>query len=177
MEKIPYKDLEILYSTDFHDGLVAGICKYKDNIYYLDCWDFDYGGWEKPTNIEIKSLMPIIKNPTAYPNTKVQECGAINIYRENTLYIYYRDSKYEPWSVCRPRKYYIYKLSKWELLIEKSTHSLFINLVIKFPTNVGKKLWYNFISYTKYLYREKYNRFRAKRTRYHKNKIIGWTED
>jgi hypothetical protein len=178
--KIPFSDIKVLWRTDVYDGIIAGVCRYNGKTYWIDCWDFDYGGWSTSTEEEQKIVLDIIKNPT---NTAtIKDVDGIKIIQYNNLTYYYdsEDDEDKRMSVCRPREFYLYKLSTKQVFKEYLCHAIYKILV------PGPKIfnlmhladfYYNYISLHRFMHRKNTNKYRKERTKYHKNEIIGWTEN
>jgi len=173
---IPWEDINIMYRTDVYDGIIAGIIKYENKVYYLDCWDFDSGGWDslnKEEEKEVKLLMEDPNNIKIYKNTDTVGI----LYNNNRVYYEPEEEGESKFTICRPRKFYIYELTILNKCANYLNHFLYLLLVSKkIFGNWGYNLYFHRISNYRFMHRKEYDKWRECRVRYHKNKIIGWTE-
>lgn len=188
VEEIPYKKVRKLFHLDYYDGDLSGICKYNNKIYYYDCWELDDGDFRTLTVEEEKFFTKYFKE-----NKKKVHITFPN-RTEETHYITYKDLEvsYEPneeegskWWLQSSRKYYLYEISFLQKISELFWYKIFRLLVSDNCSydeqNKSVQLTYirpKYISnlYYKFLdpWRKKGKDYKKHRTRYHKNKKIGW---
>ena len=126
VNKLNTAEITTLWCIDKYDGPISGVCNYKNKTYWFDV--LSIGGWEDLEPENIKLVLEKYKCTTKSELLNLDDTSLDNLtFNGNELFVYYDDMQPDVYiSHCVPRRFYLKKLSWWQLKIEQLLQNYFL---------------------------------------------------